>query len=82
MSVTGSHITTYTTGESANSTAQGIGSNTNLTFSGSGDLDNGWSVSTFIATNDAQGGLSSTAATMTMGSMGTVGVFKRWWIQR
>ena len=75
MSVTGSHITTYTTGESANS-AQGIGSNTNLTFSGSGDLDNGWSVSTFIATNDAQGGLSSTAATMTMGSMGTVGVSK------
>ena len=75
MSVTGSHITTYTTGEAANS-AQGIGSNTNLTFSGSGDLDNGWSVSTFIATNDAQGGLSSTAATMTMGDMGTVGVAK------
>ena len=75
MSVTGSHITTYTTGEAANS-AQGIGSNTNLTFTGSGELDNGWSVSTFIATNDAQGGLSSTAATMTMGDMGTVGVAK------
>ena len=41
MAVTGSHITTYTTGEAYNS-AQGIGSNTNLTFSGSGDLDNGW----------------------------------------
>ena len=75
MSVTGSHITTYTTGEAYNS-AQGIGSNTNLTFSGSGELDNGWSISSFIATNDAQGGLSSTAATMTMGDMGTVGVAK------
>ena len=81
MSVTGSHITTYTTGDVTGNTAnshqaQGIGSNTNLTFSGSGELDNGWSVSTFIATNDAQGGLSSTAATMTMGDMGTVGVSK------
>jgi len=81
MSVTGSHITTYTTGDVTGNTenshqAQGIGSNTNLTFSGSGDMDNGWSVSTFIATNDAQGGLSSTAATMTMGDMGTVGVSK------
>ena len=75
MSVTGSHITTYTTGEAYDS-AQGIGSNTNLTFSGSGELDNGWSVSTFIATNDAQAALSSTAATMTMGDMGTVGVAK------
>ena len=75
MSVTGSHITTYTTGDSYNS-AQGIGSNTNLTFSGSGDLDNGWSVSTFVAMNDATSGLSSTAATMTMGDMGTVGVSK------
>jgi len=75
MSVTGSHITTYTTGEAYNS-AQGLGSNTNLTFSGSGELDNGWSVSTFIATNDAQAALSSTAATMTMGDMGTVGVSK------
>ena len=75
MSVTGSHITTYTTGDSYNS-AQGIGSNTNLTFSGSGDLDNGWSVSTFVAMNDATSGLSSSAATMTMGDMGTVGVSK------
>ena len=81
MSVTGSHITTYTTGDVTGNTenshqAQGIGSNTNLTFSGSGDLDNGWSVSTFIATNDAQAALSSTAATMTMGDMGTIGVSK------
>jgi len=76
MSVTGSHITTYTTGDAGGLSANSIGSNTNLTFSGSGDLDNGWSVSTFVAMNDATSGLSSSAATMTMGDMGTVGVSK------
>ena len=76
MSVTGSHITTYTTGDAGQLSAQSLGSNTNLTFTGSGDLDNGWSVSTFVAMNDATSGLSSTAATMTMGDMGTIGVSK------
>ena len=80
MSVSGSHITTYTTGDAgvvANThSANSLGSNTNITFTGSGDLDNGWSVSTFVMMNDATTGLSSTAATMTMGSMGTVGVSK------
>ena len=80
MSVSGSHITTYTTGDAGvvagASSANSLGSNTNLTFTGSGDLDNGWSVSTFVAMNDATTGLSSSAATMTMGSMGTVGVSK------
>jgi len=80
MSVSGSHITTYTTGDAgvvANThSANSLGSNTNITFTGSGDLDNGWSVSTFVAMNDATTGLSSSAATMTMGSMGTVGVSK------
>jgi outer membrane protein OmpU len=80
MSVTGSHITTYTTGDAGQvqdtHSAQGIGSNTNLNFSGSGELDNGWSISTFVLMNDATSGLSSSAATMTMGDMGTVGVSK------
>ena len=80
MSVSGSHITTYTTGDAGvvagTNSANSLGSNTNLTFTGSGDLDNGWSVSTFVAMNDATSGLSSSAATMTMGSMGTVGVSK------
>ncbi|MDC0517764.1 porin [Candidatus Pelagibacter sp.] len=80
MSVTGSHITTYTTGdngvvENAHS-AQALGSNTNLNFSGSGELDNGWTVSTFVLMNDATSGLSSSAATVTMGDMGTLGISK------
>ena len=75
FAVSGGHVTTYTTGEGYDS-AQGIGSKTNVNFSGSGELDNGWSVSTFVLVNDANTGLSSSAATMTMGDMGTVGVSK------
>jgi outer membrane protein OmpU len=76
MAVTGSHITTYTTGDAGAVSAQSLGSNTNINFAGSGELDNGWSISTFVLMNDATSGLSSTAATMTMGDMGTVGVSK------
>ena len=75
FSVSGGHVTTYTTGEAYNS-AQGIGSKTNVSFNGSGELDNGWSVSTFVVYNDAVGALSSAASTMTMGDMGTIGVSK------
>ena len=53
FAVSGGHVTTYTTGEAYNS-AQGLGSKTNVNFSGSGELDNGWSVSTFVLVNDAQ----------------------------
>ena len=75
FAVSGGHVTTYTTGEGYNS-AQGIGSKTNVNFSGSGELDNGWSVSTFVLVKDANNAVSSSAATMTMGDMGTVGVSK------
>ena len=75
LAVSGGHVTTYTTGEAYNS-AQGIGSKTNVNFSGSGELDNGWTTSMFVLYNDATTGLSSTAATMTMGDMGTLGVSK------
>ena len=75
FSVSGGHVTTYTTGEGYNS-AQGLGSKTNVAFNGSGELDNGWSVSTFVVYNDANSGLSSAASTVTMGDIGTVGVSK------
>jgi outer membrane protein OmpU len=76
MAVTGSNITTYTTGDVGGLSAQGIGSNTNINFAGSGELDNGWTFSSFVLVNDASAALSSSAATMTMGSLGTVGVSK------
>ena len=80
MSVSGSHITTYTTGDGGitehTNSANALGHNTNISFTGSGELDNGWTVSTFTVLNDANTGLSSSAATMTMGDMGTIGVSK------
>jgi outer membrane protein OmpU len=80
MAVTGSHITTYTTGDAgqvANThSSNALGSNTNITFTGSGELDNGFTVDTFVVYKDDTSALSSSAATMTMGSMGTVGVSK------
>jgi outer membrane protein OmpU len=81
MSVTGSHITTYTTGDAnvvahPSGSANSLGRNTNINFSGSGEMDNGWSISTFVLMNDATTGLSSSAATVTMGDMGTIGVSK------
>jgi outer membrane protein OmpU len=75
MAVTGSHTTTYTTGEAANS-SNSLGSNTNITFTGSGELDNGFTIDSFVVYKDDTSALSSSAATMTMGSMGTVGVSK------
>ena len=76
MAVSGSHITTYTTGDSGGLSSNAIGNNTNITFTGSGELDNGWTANTFIFVNDAQSGVSSSAATLTMGSMGTIGASK------
>ena len=80
MAVSGSHITTYTTGDAGitegTNSSNALGHNTNISFTGSGELDNGWTVSTFTVFNDANTGLSSSAATMTMGSMGTIGVSK------
>lgn len=75
MSVSGSAIATYKTGGSDNS-ANTLGANTNITFSGSGELDNGYTVDTFVVYKDDVSALSSSALTVTMGSMGTIGVSK------
>jgi outer membrane protein OmpU len=73
MSVSGSAIATYKTGGSDDS-ANTLGANTNITFSGSGELDNGYTVDTFVVYKDDVSALSSSALTVTMGSMGTIGV--------
>jgi outer membrane protein OmpU len=54
-------------------TNDGIGYNHDITMSGSGELDNGWSVSTtMIFTEDSS--LSSSNVALTMGGLGTVKV--------
>ena len=71
LAVSGSASVTYVTGETANS-AQTIGQASGFTLSGSGDLDNGWSVSHDIYFG-SQGAYSSSATVISMGSMGSLG---------
>jgi outer membrane protein OmpU len=55
---------------SANDNGKGFGTDNNLSFSASGEMDNGWSVSAATAFTDAAA-LSSSSVSVTMGSMGT-----------
>ena len=72
MSVTGSANVTYVTGETPNS-AQAIGTDKDVKFSGSGELDNGYTFSVFTNMTDAFA-VSSSATVITMGSLGSIGV--------
>tara|TARA_Y100000741_G_C18255773_1_gene558906 strand:+ start:580 stop:1590 length:1011 start_codon:yes stop_codon:yes gene_type:complete len=59
----------YTTGTGGNA----IGQNTNINFSNSGELDNGFTVSIYGYFNDGNGGsISSTAMSLGMGDMGKI----------
>ena len=50
---------------------KGFGVDNSMTFSTSGEMDNGWSVSAYTATNDSFG-LTSSAVTLTMGGLGSI----------
>ena len=74
LSVTGHATATLKTKGGSGMTAQTLGHNTAINFSGSGELDNGYTWNTFVLMADALATISSSALTMTMGSMGTVGI--------
>ena len=69
LSVSGSANMTYKT--NSGSTGKGLGQNSAWSMSGSGELDNGWTIAHGIALTDAQT-LSSSNTKLTMGSMGTI----------
>ena len=71
LSVSGAANLTYTTGTGLKTNT--IGADRDVKFSGSGDLDNGWSVSFSTAMKD-DFTVSSSATVITMGSMGSIGV--------
>ena len=71
ISVSGAANVTYVTGETVHS-AQAIGTDKDVKFSGSGELDNGWSVAVHTTMTDAFA-VSSSATVITMGSMGSIG---------
>ena len=75
MAVNGSANFTYKTNNQ--SEGKGIGTDKGLTVSGSGELDNGWTFSTYTVLNDAMG-FSSHATSITMGSIGTITAGQGW----
>ena len=78
MSVSGSFNATYVTvdgntGDSDSDHGIGLGNDKDVTFSGSGELDNGWTFSGYTHMKEGSNfTISSSALSMTMGSMGTV----------
>jgi outer membrane protein OmpU len=74
LSVSGHATATLKTKGGSGLTAQTLGHNTAINFSGSGELDNGYTWNTFALMADDLASMSSSALTMTMGSMGTIGI--------
>lgn len=70
MSVSGSANVTYKTGKTANS-SRSLGTDKDVAFTGSGELDNGWSFTVSTLLTDAYT-VSSSYTSLTMGSMGTL----------
>jgi len=70
MAVTGSANVSYTHGKAM---GKSIGSDKDVTFTGSGELDNGWSFVVSTTTTDAMS-VSSSYTSLTMGSLGTLTV--------
>ena len=71
LTVTGSAELSYTQRDSGELTGNPIGMNKNIAFAGSGELDNGWTVSISQGTSDAFG-FSSASVSIGMGSLGTI----------
>ncbi|MDC0448191.1 porin [Candidatus Pelagibacter sp.] len=76
LSVSGETTVSYISNTANKTSAVGgssIGTSTGITFSGSGELENGWTVSSSNILNDGDANaLSSSQLNLTMGSMGTV----------
>ena len=70
MAVTGSANVTYKTGKTANSN-KSFGTDKDVAFTGSGELDNGWTFTVSTLLTDAYS-VSSSYTSLTMGSLGTI----------
>jgi outer membrane protein OmpU len=70
MAVTGSANVTYVTGEKVHG-GKTIGTDRDVSFTGTGEMDNGWTFKMSTTLTDAYS-LSSSFTSLTMGSLGTV----------
>jgi len=73
LSVTGSAELSYVQRDNGEVTGNPIGMNKNISFAGSGELDNGWTVSVLHGLSDAIGH-SSSSLTLGMGALGSISV--------
>jgi len=73
LTVTGSAELSYVQRDGDELTGNPIGMNKNIAFAGSGELDNGWTVSISQGTNDAMG-FSSASVSIDMGTLGKITV--------
>ena len=71
LAVTGSAEVSYVQRDAGEITGNPLGMNKNISFAGSGELDNGWTVGISHALTDAAA-WSSSALTIGMGSLGTL----------
>ena len=71
LTVTGTAEVSYTQRDNDEITGNPIGMNKNIGFAGSGELDNGWTVSVSHALTDAFG-YSTGSLTLGMGALGTI----------
>ena len=74
LTVTGAATATLKSTGGSGMNSQTLGHSTQVSFAGSGELDNGYTWNTFVVMADDLATMSSSALTMTMGSMGTVGI--------
>jgi outer membrane protein OmpU len=72
MAVSGAAMMSYTSQDTSEVTGNPFGLKTNLAFSGSGELDNGWNVSYYMASQDQFAGQSSASLSVDMGDSGTM----------
>ena len=72
MSVSGSMVATYNARDTKESTTNPLGMKSNLTFSGSSELDNGMTASVFHTTTDKFTGQFSGKLTLDMNDAGTI----------
>jgi outer membrane protein OmpU len=72
LAVSGGAEVTYTHLDGSEVTGNPWGMGRLITFSGSGELDNGMTMGFFSSMNDSMSGISSSAMSIGMGTMGTV----------
>jgi len=74
LAVSGSMEVTYTSRDSSEVSGNPIGTNKGMSFKGSGELDNGYTVSMTHSILDTLGGISSSVYSMTLGDLGSIAI--------